>query len=122
VTKPSVTIRRATAEDIAAFSDMTNRPTTIAWVGELDGKIIGLAGFARNKGRWIAFADLSEEARPYKVTIARAAIRAMDEVRRLGIPFVYAVLDETEPTALKWLQSLGFSLDPRSQHLFRWRP
>lgn len=117
-----LTVRRATAEDIAAFSDMTEKPTIIGWVGEVDGRIIGLGGFARGGARWVAFADLTEEARPYRMTIARTAIRAMQEAKRLGFRFVYAAKDDSEPTAEKWLKSLGFSLDPKSNTLFRWRP
>lgn len=115
-------IRRATAEDIAAFSNATDVPTTIVWAGELDGEIIGLGGFARNKGRWIAFLDISEKARPYKMTLARAGIRSMQEARKLGFRFVYAAKDEHEPTADRWLRSLGFEIDPKSNSLFRWRP
>ncbi len=121
MTKPPVTIRRATAEDIASFSTMTEIPTTIAWCGEMEGRIIGLGGFARGKGRWVAFLDLTDEARPYKMTLMRAAIRAMAEARRVGIRFVFAEADLNEANPVEWMQSLGFELDPKSQRLYRWR-
>lgn len=117
----TITVRPATAEDIAAFSDLANKPTVRAWIGELDGTIIALGGIALVKGRWIAFVDLTEAARPYKMTIARTAIRFLEQARRDGIKFIYADMDANEPSAPRWLASLGFTLDPRSQHLYRWR-
>jgi hypothetical protein len=121
LTPPKLTVRPATREDIAAFSDLANKPTVRAWIGELDGAIISMGGIALVKGRWIAFVDLTEAARPYKMTIARTAIRFLEAARRDGIRFIYAEMDVKEKSAERWLHSLGFSLDPRSQYLFRWR-
>jgi hypothetical protein len=118
---PSLAIRPATREDIEAFSPMPNKPTIRAMVGELDGRIVGLAGVVLHRGRWLGFCDLTEDARPYKMTIARAAIRFLADARRDGIKFIYADADLSEPTALRWLASLGFHLDPRTQYLYRWR-
>jgi hypothetical protein len=114
-------IRPATAQDIAAFSPMPNKPTIRAMAGVLDGRIVGLAGVVFHRGRWLGFCDLSEDARPYKITIARAAIRFLADAKRDGIKFIYADADLSEPTAPRWLASLGFHLDPRTQYLFRWR-
>lgn len=118
---PTLTVRPATRSDIAAFSDLANKPTVRAWIGELDGAIIALGGIALVKGRWIAFVDLTEAARPYKMTIARTAIRFLEAARRDGIRFIYAERDVNEPSAERWLTSLGFTIDPRSEYLFRWR-
>ena len=114
-------MRPATRADIEAFSDMKNKPTIRAWVGELDGEIIGLGGFAFSKGRWFGFCDLREQARSYKITIARTAKMALEEARRQGIKFVYAEVDPAEPRAALWLTSLGFTVDPRTAYLYRWR-
>lgn len=114
-------IRPATREDIEAFSSVPDKPTMKAFVGELDGKIIGIGGLAFSQGRWFVFCDLTEEARRYKVSIAKTARRVMDEAREMGIQFVYADVDETEPNALRWQKSLGFELDERSGFLMRWR-
>ena len=115
-----VIVRAATKDDIARFSDLANKPTLRAWVGERDGKIIGIGGVALAKGRWFGFIDLTEEARPYKMHIMRAAKRLLAEARRDGIRYIYAEVSPSEPKALAWLTSLGFSLDPRSQQLYRW--
>lgn len=114
-------IRPATAEDIAAFSGLPSKPTIRAWVGEADGKVIALAGFAFSKGRWLAFCDLRPEARKYKMALARGALRAFAEIKRQGIKYVYAEVDPDEPGAVRWLTSLGFTVDPRNVYLWRWK-
>lgn len=115
-----IVVREATRDDIAAFSDMADKPTVRAWCGELDGKIIALGGFALRGGRWIMFCDLTDEARPHKMTLMRTAKRVLGEARRMGLRFVYAEANPNEPGAVRWLQSLGFEVDPRSAYYYRW--
>lgn len=117
---PGPIVRRATREDIDAFSSMRDKPTVIAWCGELDGKIIALGGLYFSHGRWFAFCDLKEEARRYKVHLARTAIRIMADAKANGIRFIYTESQLDEPTSKRWLASLGFTLDRRSQHFYRW--
>lgn len=114
-------VRPASREDIEAFSDMPQKPTLRAWAGEIDGRIVALGGFAFTNGRWLGFCDLTEEARKHKFAIARTAKRVLAEARKQGIRFVYAEADPTEPGARRWLASLGFTIDPRSKHLYRWK-
>lgn len=114
-------VRRASREDIDAFSDLKNKPTILAYVGEIDGEIVAIGGLAFSGGRWFGFCDLREPARKHKMTIARMGKRIMDEAREMGIRFVYVQRDPNEPTALRWLTSLGFTLDPRTATLYRWR-
>jgi N-acetylglutamate synthase-like GNAT family acetyltransferase len=116
-----VTVRRATRADIEAFSDLANKPTIRAYVGVLDGEIIAIGGLAFSMGRWFAFCDLTEKARKYKLTIARVGKRIMDDAREMGLRFVYADADPNEPTAVRWLTSLGFEPDPRTLVYYRWR-
>lgn len=112
-------VRRAEREDIDRFSDVAGKPTVKAWVGEVDGEIVAMAGFALFKGRWIAFCDIADRTRIGKVAMARAAIRALEEARKEGIKYVYADIDTNEPTAMRWLTSLGFAPDARTS-LYRW--
>ena len=115
-------VRPATREDIKQFSGFSfpNTPTIKAWVGEVDGKVEGISGFALSHGRWYIFCDLNEKAKPYKMTIAKNAHRVMKEAREMGIRYIYAQIDEDEPRAIAWLGTLGFEPDPRSS-LYRWR-
>lgn len=114
-------IRPASKVDIDAFSALPNKPTTKALVGEVDGTIIGLGGLALRKGRYFAFCDISsQDAAPYRLHIARAAIRFLAEARAQGIRYIYATASLDEPLAPKWLARLGFRPDPRHPHLYRW--
>jgi hypothetical protein len=114
-------VRPAAREDIEAFFGPRAKPTMKAWVGEVDGRPIGIGGLALAGGRWVAFCDLTPEARRYRRAIVRTARLIMEEARRSGIRFVYAAADMEEPMALRWLASLGFERDERSGRLFRWQ-
>lgn len=116
----NVIVRRAARADIEAFAGDGERPTMKAWVGEIDGRIIGLGGLAYRHGRWIAFCELSEEARPHKRAIVRAGRAAIDAARRAGHTYIYAEADQSEKMAKRWLASLGFRADPKTG-LFRWQ-
>ena len=111
-------VRPATKEDIEAFSSTPNKPTIKAFAGEVDGEVVALGGLALSNGRWVGFCDLRDEARPFRMTIARAAIRVFREAREQGIKYIYAEADEREPTAHRWLTSLGFVRTERG--LYRW--
>lgn len=119
-------VRRATKADLEAFSDMENKPTLRAWVGDLDGEIIAIGGLAVFKGRYYAFIDLKPEARQFKIHIMRSAKRMLAEAKRSGIKYIYAECSPVEPKASAWLARLGFRLshlgfkfDPTSQ-LYCW--
>lgn len=112
-------VRKATKQDIDAFTDLP-KPTMLAWVGEIDGRPVALGGLALVDGVWIAFCDLEEEARPFTITIARASIRIFEEAKRMGIKYIYAEAEESEPTALRWLSYLGFKPDSRNPRFYRW--
>lgn len=114
----TVAVRKATGQDIEAFSSRPSNHTLRAFVGDLDGEIIALGGLATVKGRHYAFLDLTEKARPYKMHIMRAAIRVFKEARQSGIRFVYAEADANEPKSSTWLERLGFEPDPRADHLY----
>jgi hypothetical protein len=119
MTSPLI-IRRATKADIDAFSTLERKPSAIVWCAELDGVIIGLAGFARVKGRWYAFCDLTDDLRRYPMHMMRWGRRIMAHAADLRMPYVYAQVDRGEPHAVCWLASLGFAPDPMSFDLYRW--
>jgi N-acetylglutamate synthase-like GNAT family acetyltransferase len=116
----SLTIRQATADDIAK-AKLPLRPTMKALVAEVDGAIIGFAGLGVIAGRYYAFCDLtSEQAKPYRYRIARAAQRFLTEARQAGIRFIYTRTNPNEPGATRWLLSLGFRSAPLHPDLYRW--
>lgn len=96
-------------------------PTMRAWVGKVEGEPIALFGLARGAdARWYAFFDITDKARPHKKAIVRTGKMLMDEARKMGLRYVYAFPDPREPLAERWLQSLGFEFDPRSDARMRW--
>lgn len=119
--KPEKYIGPATDDDLDFFSRGQEWPTVRAWVAKLDGVPVALFGLARAvDARWYAFFDITDAARPYKMTIVKTARMVMDEAQRMGLRYVYAVPDDREPLAMRWMQTLGFRPDPRSHILMRW--
>lgn len=115
-------IEPATAEDIGKFSMGHSWPTLRAWVGKEGDEPIALFGLARGSdARWYAFFDITDKARPHKKTIVRTGKMLMDEARKMGLRYVYADPDPKELLAVRWLRSLGFEIDLRSQSLMRWK-
>jgi RimJ/RimL family protein N-acetyltransferase len=124
--KKPVVIARATEEDALDYyakflTIKESMPSMIAWCGKVDGKIIGFGGYYKESGRWIAFCNLDKEALRYKIELHRAAIVAMKSAKAKGIRYLYAELDSENEGASRWLQRLGFHLDPRTLYYFRWR-
>ena len=123
--------RPATREDIEAFARSTDTPltpTAKAWVGEFDGKVVALGGFARGAdGRWIGFIDVTPEGRAMleknmyvRAHFFRVAVEALREARAANIRYVYAKADMDQKRADELLLKLGFHPDPRSGYLYRW--
>lgn len=121
----SIEIREAHRADILRFFGERNpehlamMPTMKAWLGEKDGEILGIGGLALKGWRWIAFCDLTDEARRYKVSIVKLGKRIMQWADERNIVFVYLTVDPEEPGAQAWATSLGFAPDPRSTTLWR---
>lgn len=114
-------VEPATAEEISQFAGTEEYPSMKAWVGKVDGKSVALGGLARDAdGRWIAFFDITDEARPHKKLIVRTGRMIMAQAREMKLRFVYAMPDCNEPLAIKWLERLGFKKDRRSGVLMRW--
>jgi hypothetical protein len=110
----------ASEDDLKLFYDEIP-PTLRAWSAREDGEAIALFGLARRPdGRWHVFFEITERARRYKVTIVRNGRMVMNKAREMGLAYVYAVPEEDEPMACRWLSSLGFEPDPRSAYNMRW--
>lgn len=116
-------IRPAKMADIERFTDHSPKPTVRAWVGEEDGEILGVAGFALIYGRWFGFCDITAEGRKHKIAVLRAARRAMEEFKATtNARYIYVNVDRDEENSVKWLTSLGFKRWHRGNpDSFRWR-
>lgn len=118
-----VVIRPATTDDLLAVAKDGPCPTVKALAVERDGDLIGLLGFTLKDGRYWAFCDItSEEAKPFKLRLARAVNRLFDDMRALGVTRIYSAADPDEPRAPLWLTHLGFRPDPWRPGLYRWMP
>lgn len=117
----SITVRPATAADIAAYARNLPRPATMrALVAQdADGDLLALGGIGLAQGRWFAFLDLKPAMRPHKMTIARSALRFLEACRADGIRYIYAKADRSEPGAVRWLTRMGFTPCPDTI-LYRW--
>jgi hypothetical protein len=101
-------VRSATRADLAAYYGHDNiGPSVKAVVGVLDGKPVAIGGIAFKNGMVELFADIKDEARPYKHHLHRTALRLIKDALKEH-KYVFAAADEKEPTAAKWLSRLGF--------------
>ena len=96
---------------IERYGEMGAGPTIKGIAALLDGRVIAIAGFRLVQGKvWVVFCDLTDEARPLKVTMHRTALKLMAEAKTQHRR-ILAVCDEREPTAPRWLKRLGFEPD-----------
>jgi len=112
-----------------AFSSVVKWPTVKALIGEIDGEAIALGGFAIMKGRHIGFIDITEKGREYlekslmvRAALIRVMVESLREAKAAGVRYIYAEADTQFPKARELIERMGFHLDPRSQHLYRWTP
>lgn len=117
----SVTIRRATAADIAAFYGEPPKRTMRAFVGILDGKPVGLAGIYYREGQIVAFSETKPEMQGFRHAIGRGALAVIGMLRRMNLP-VLALAQQDIPTAPGFLERCGFEhVDTTCQgEVYRW--
>ena len=111
-------IRPATKADLDTFYAGQPRPTISAYVGDLDGKIVGIGGLAYVYGRVNIFCDLTKDARRFKIAMHRIGLMLMQQAMADGHRFVYADADMNEPTSDRWLRRLGFA--HMGGNFYRW--
>lgn len=128
--KEKVIVTRASIEDVNYYlgERAKKMPSMVAWVGKIPNKktkkgIVGMGGYYRDhQGRWIGFMDMEREAVRYPNEIAYWSLKALKKAKDSGIRYIYAEANTKDyPNATKFLQRLGFKLDPRSLWFFRWR-
>lgn len=91
-----------------------------AWVAELDGEVIGIAGYYLKGGAALVFSDMTDAMRAYPVTIMREAKRVMAEIR---VPAVCIASSERKGSA-RFLRRLGwtFARSTDEGEAYAWQP
>lgn len=97
-------MRDATAADFAVIYGHQPKVTMRAWVADLDGNPVGIAGILFHQGQNIMFSKMTDALKPYRRFIVRAA-RAVVERSRHYRPV--AVADSRLPGAPKLLAHAG---------------
>lgn len=69
-----------------------------------DGKVIALAGVHNYAGKRVIFSEIKEEGRKYRKSTLKIAKEYLASLKGE----LYAVCSETEPTAPRFLEHLGF--------------
>lgn len=117
-TRPSV--RAARPADFEAFYGRSPPYTMRAWVAELDGEVIGIAGYYMRQGWVQAFSDMNDAMRQYPGTIMREARRFM---ARLKSPAL-CIASCSEKNAARFLGYLGWRHVGTSEEgeVYAWQP
>lgn len=97
-------IRPATARDFVAFYGAPPATTVRAYVADLDGDILGIAGISFHGSLLIAFSDIKPEMRKFPITIMRGARKVLDMTRAP----ILAYPDPDIEGAPRLLERLGF--------------
>jgi hypothetical protein len=109
----------ATAELLDVYFGETPAPRIRGYVALLDGRPIGVGGFAYRGGTVEVFSNIKPEMKQYRVTLFKVARMIMRHVEIVGLP-AFATPDPDEPTADRFLARLGFERVSDSE-VFRWR-
>lgn len=117
----NIEVRPATREDIFAFMGEC-RQTMKAFVAIHEGKPIALGGLAFIKGRVVAFCDLGDDqAKRHPKTLHKAALGVMKAALDSRHRYIFAERSETEPTAARWLERLGFRPVDQAGKVMLWQ-
>lgn len=102
-----VEVRLATRDDLIARYGSCDY-TLLAYVGVVDGEVIGLGGVAFVQGRAIAFFDITDELRQMPVFLTKTALTVLRRARQLGHRHIFCGPEPGEPRARPWLERIGF--------------
>lgn len=102
-----ITTRPAIAADVSGIHNVG--ASYRAWACELDGELAGVVGLALTRPRACLFCWFDEKLRPHLKSVA--VLRLLKKVEALiqerALP-VYAIRQESEPSAARVLTRLGF--------------
>jgi hypothetical protein len=103
-----IEVRQVTRADLDLFYTEVKYPTVTGFVAYLDGTPVALGGLAFAGGLVIAFLDIRNEARPYKLHLMAKMKSFMDRAKEMH-RVIFAIPAEDEPTSHKLLKTMGFS-------------
>jgi hypothetical protein len=91
----------------------------------VDDRVVGMGGIAfPPNGPVIAFVQQAADARHYRVAFDRAGLQAMRMIGDSGVMHVIATTGRYDPTAIRWIERLGFvrsAVQPLDDRLlFEW--
>jgi hypothetical protein len=113
-----IEVRQVTRADLELFYEEVRYPTVSGFIAILDGEPVALGGLAYVGGYIVAFFDIRDAARPYKLHLMAKMKSVMDEAKAKH-RVIIAVPDENEPTSHKLLRSLGFQ--PSEDYTAAWK-
>ena len=109
-------------EDFRSFYGRDIPFSARGWVAELDGRVIGLAGFALLGNPPMAFSDMTEEMKAFPVTIMRESRKVMKTLAK-DRKTAYCLASKDLPGSEKFLQRLGWkwhTTDPNGE-IYAWQ-
>ena len=101
-------VRPTTRQDFIDFHGVPPPYRMRALTALEDGTVIGIAGLQYVNGNLIAFSDTCPAIKSRKKFLMRFAKTAMQMCEEETRP-IYAIADENEPTAPRWLARHGFT-------------
>lgn len=113
-----IEIRPVSKADLLRFYGEEKYPTVSGFIGVLDGEPVCLGGLAFVYGYIVAFFDIREGARPYRLHIMAMMKSVMDEAKKKH-RVILAKPEDGEPTAPKLLKVLGF--EPSEDYNGAWK-
>ena len=116
-----VEIRPATQKDVEEFYGKKPMYSMRAYVSEIAGKVVGIAGVCRQDGHMVAFSEMKPEMREHKKDIIRGYRKLFEIIQ--GYNTVFAVANRDEKLAKKMIIKLGFELveiNREGEEVYRW--
>lgn len=102
--------RPATRADLEALG-MDAMPVRVrALTIENDGEVLAVGGIVMDMpaGSTTAFCNLAKSAKPFGLSLHKAAKAMYEEIKRIGIKRIVATVDPENPAAVRWVKRFGF--------------
>ena len=107
---PRITVRGATADDIAKLCAVRRVSRSVRAVTFLfDGEPAGIGGISYEDGYFRAFCDINKDVRDKMgvATVVRCGFVVMDMIKKTGST-VFAVRDQSLGNSARFLKAMGF--------------